>query len=158
MDVPAQPMEPVCCTADLAKYLPVPTVEYDGAKYYLDYDRPHSIGKVRDFMGTAGVVLRAYAWTMMLGADGLRECADVSVINNNYLEKKLLTIKGLSEAFAGNGYRRQEQVRYTWEELTKETGVGTDDINARICGLRHSSLLDQSPPVGNPRAHDFRAL
>jgi glycine dehydrogenase subunit 2 len=128
-----------CCTADLAKYLPVPTVEYDGAKYYLDYDRPHSIGKVRDFMGTAGVILRAYAWTMMLGADGLRECADVSVINNNYLEKKLLTIKGLSEAFAGNGYRRQEQVRYTWEELTNDTGVGTDDINARIVdyGIPH---------------------
>lgn len=128
-----------CCTADLAKYLPVPTVEYDGAKYYLDYDRPHSIGKVRDFMGTAGVVLRAYAWTMMLGADGLRECADVSVINNNYLEKKLLTIKGLSEAFAGNGYRRQEQVRYTWEELTEETGVTTDDINSRIVdyGIPH---------------------
>jgi glycine dehydrogenase subunit 2 len=128
-----------CCTAELAKYLPVPTVEFDGEKYYLDYDRPHSIGKIRDFMGTAGVILRAYAWTMMMGADGLRECADVSVINNNYLEKKLLTIKGLSEAFAGNGLRRQEQVRYTWEELTKETGVGTDDINARIVdyGIPH---------------------
>jgi glycine dehydrogenase subunit 2 len=128
-----------CCTEELAKYLPVPTVEFDGAKYYLDYDRPESIGKVRDFMGTAGVILRAYAWTMMLGADGLRECADVSVINNNYLEKKLLTIKGLSECFADNGLTRQEQVRYTWEKLTEETGVTTDDINNRIVdfGIPH---------------------
>src|SRR5690606_38682560 len=112
----------------LAKYLPVPIVAFDGEKYYLDYDRPHSIGKVRDFMGTADVILRAYAWTLSMGADGLRECADISVINNNYLEKKLLTIPGLSEAFAGNGMRRMEQVRYTWAPLTEETGVGTTEI------------------------------
>ncbi|GAB6173498.1 aminomethyl-transferring glycine dehydrogenase subunit GcvPB [Paradesulfitobacterium aromaticivorans] len=128
-----------CCKEEFAKFLPLPTVEFDGEKYYLDYNRPNSIGKVRDFMGTAGVILRAYAWTMAMGAEGLRECADISVLNNNYLEKKLVTIKGLSEAFAGNGYCRQEQVRYSWEQLQKDTGVGTDDINNRIVdyGIPH---------------------
>jgi len=121
-----------CCKAELAKFLPVPVVEFDGKKYYLDYNYPDSIGKVRDFFGTAGVVLRAYAWTMMLGAEGLRECADISVINNNYFEKKLLEIQGLSECFAANGHRRQEQVRYSWEKLKEDTGVGTSDVFNRV--------------------------
>lgn len=128
-----------CCTEELADYLPVPLVEYDGERYSLKSDSPLTIGKVRDFMGTAGVILRAYAWVMSLGAEGLRECAEISVMNNNYLEKKLLTIPGLSEAFANNGVRRMEQVRYTWEELTAETGVGTMDIRNRVAdyGIPH---------------------
>jgi glycine dehydrogenase subunit 2 len=129
----------LCCRKELAKYLPVPLVAFDGKKYFLDDDRPDSIGKVRDFMGTAGVILRAYAWTMMLGAEGLRECADISVINNNYLEKKLLQIRGLSECYRGNGLKRQEQVRYTWEKLMQDTGVGTADVCNRIVdyGIPH---------------------
>jgi len=122
----------LCVRNYLEKYLPKPTVEYDGAKYYLDYDRPHSIGKVRDFLGTTGVILKAYAWIMNLGAEGIREVADVSVLNNNYFRKKMLTIQGLSESFAGNGIQRLEQIRYTWEPLQKDTGVGTDDINTRL--------------------------
>lgn len=129
----------LCCTEDLAKFMPVPTVEYDGTKYHLSYDHPESIGKVRDFMGTAGVILRAYAWTMMMGADGLRECADVSVINNNYMEKKMMEVPGLSQAFAGNGHHRQEQIRYSWEKLKKDTGVGTNELRNRVVdyGLPH---------------------
>ncbi|MGI6331850.1 MAG: aminomethyl-transferring glycine dehydrogenase subunit GcvPB [Zhaonellaceae bacterium] len=121
-----------CCTEELAKYLPVPTVEFDGNKYYLDYNRPESFGKVRDFYGVAGVVLKAYAWTMNLGAEGLRACADISVINNNYMEKKVLAIPGITSAFQGNGITRQEQIRYSFEKLHADTGVGTDDVNARI--------------------------
>ncbi len=120
------------CREFLTKFLPKPTIEFDGDKFYRDYDRAESFGKVREYFGTAGVILRAYSWTMMHGAEGLRECANISVLNNNYLEKLLLSIKGLGEAFQGNGITRQEQIRYTWEELNKETGVGTDDINRRI--------------------------
>jgi glycine dehydrogenase subunit 2 len=122
----------VCVRDFLAPYLPTPTVEFDGEKYWLDYDRPESIGKVRDFLGTTGVILKAYAWMMNMGAEGIRECADVSVINNNYMRQKMLKIKGLGESFAGNGIQRQEQIRYTWEELQKDTGVGTDDVNCRL--------------------------
>ena len=129
----------LCCKEEFAKFMPVPTVGFDGKKYFLDYDHPESFGKVRDFWGTAGVILKAYAWTMNLGADGLRECADISVLNNNYLEKKLLTIPGLSECYQGNGYRRQEQVRYSWEKLKEDTGVGTTEVNYRAVdyGITH---------------------
>lgn len=117
---------------ELVKYLPAPLVEYDGEKYYLDYDIEKSIGKVRDFIGVAGVILKAYAWSAMMGAEGLRECADVSVINNNYMEKKMLQIRGITSAFQGNGITRQEQIRYSFEVLQKETGIGSDDFNQRI--------------------------
>ena len=122
----------ICVRDYLAKFLPVPTIEYDGKKYYLEYDRPDTIGKIRDFYGTTGVILKAYTWTMNMGAEGLRECADVSVINNNYMRKKMMKIKGLGEAYAGNNIKRMEQIRYTWEQLQKDTGVGTEDVNCRL--------------------------
>lgn len=120
------------CLEFLAKFLPKPTVEFDGNKYYLDYDRPDSIGKIRAYCGTAGVILRAYAWTMLHGPEGLTECAHISVLNNNYLEKMLLTIPGLGVAFQENGIVRQEQNRYSWDKLFKDTGVSTHDVNKRI--------------------------
>jgi glycine dehydrogenase subunit 2 len=69
---------------------------------------------------------------MMHGAEGIKECANISVLNNNYLRKMLLTIPGLSESFAGNGITRQEQIRYTWEKLYKDTGIGTEGVDNRI--------------------------
>lgn len=124
--------------SDLAKFLPYPTVEYDGKKYYLDYDRPESIGKVKGFMGTAPVVLRAYAWCMMMGPDGLREAAEISVLNNNYLQKKIEAIPGEVTRYA-KGHRRLEQVRYSWEKLKQDTGVGTEDVMRRLgdFGIQH---------------------
>jgi len=121
-----------CCRDFLAKYLPVPTVEFDSSKYWLDYDRPESIGKVRDYLGSAGVILRAYAWTAMMGPKGLRECADVSVINNNYMQKIMEAIPGVTSAFQGNGITRQEQIRYSFEKLKADVDIGSEDMNRRM--------------------------
>jgi glycine dehydrogenase subunit 2 len=117
-------------TQELARFLPVPLIEFDGAKYHLNYDRPESIGKIGPFYGVAPVVLRAYAWVMALGAEGLREVAEIAVLNNNYLLDKVLEIPGVSAPYAA-GKRRIEQVRYSWEELTKETGVHSEEIGLR---------------------------
>ena len=108
-----------------------PTVEYDGEKYYLDSDRPDSIGKLRMFYGVPSVLIRAYAYIRTLGADGMKQIAELSILNNNYLIKKLLEIKGLSMPFA-EGRFRMEQARLSWQELTEDTGVTTDDICRRI--------------------------
>lgn len=121
----------VMVTKELAKFLPLPVVSYDGTKYFLDYDRPDSIGKVRAFHGNVGVVLRSYAWTMMHGADGLLMAAKTAVLNNNYLEKQLRGTRGLAYPYA-SGKRRLDQIRWSWEQLTEETGVGTEDIRRRI--------------------------
>lgn len=126
-----------CCGAQgvreyLSKYLPMPVVKYDNGKYYLDYDRPDSIGKVRQFYGVIAAVLRAYAWVMSIGADGLKEVSELSILNNNYLMKRLLNeVRGISAPW-GEGQYRMEQVRYSFEKLKEETGVGTDDIDRRV--------------------------
>lgn len=112
---------------ELARFLPFPVIEFDGSKYHLNYDRPESIGKVRSFYGVAQVVLKAYAWVMSLGADGLKEVAEIAVLNNNYVLTKLLKIPGLSAPYA-KGKRRIEQVRYSWEKLMRDTGVHSEEI------------------------------
>lgn len=66
----------------LAPFLPVPTVEYDGSKYFLDYDRPESIGKVRSFYGNFQALLKAWMWCRTLGPDGLKEASVIAVLNN----------------------------------------------------------------------------
>jgi glycine dehydrogenase subunit 2 len=115
----------------LAKFLPVPVLKKEGKRYTLDYDRPESIGKVRDFYGNAQVILRTYAWIMSLGAEGLREVAEVAVLNNNYLEALLLAIPGITESY-GEGKRRLDQIRYSWERLAAETGVTSEDVERRM--------------------------
>ncbi|WP_349743563.1 glycine dehydrogenase subunit 2 [Roseateles cavernae] len=117
-------------TAALAPFLPRPRIVKDGAQYRIDQGEAQSIGKVAAFMGTASVVLRAYAWVMNLGAEGLREVAEVAVLNNNYMMSRLLQIPGLSAPYAA-GKRRIEQVRYSWAQLSEETGVGSGDIGLR---------------------------
>jgi glycine dehydrogenase subunit 2 len=118
-------------TKELIEYLPVPLVEFDGKKYYLNYNLPKSIGKVRSFYGAFPAILKAYAWIMSLGAEGLKEVAKIAVLNNNYLLKKIMEIKGATSPFKA-GKHRIEQVRYSWEKLYKETGVDTHAIAFRM--------------------------
>jgi glycine dehydrogenase subunit 2 len=116
---------------ELAKFLPTPVIGSKDGKFFLDCDRPDSLGKVRGFYGPLGVVVRSYAWTMMHGADGLLAAAQTAVLNNNYLAKKLENTRGLSYPYA-EGKRRLDQIRWSWEQLNKDTGVGTEDIDRRI--------------------------
>ena len=115
---------------ELARFLPVPVVEFNGEKYTLDFDRPDSVGKMRPFYGYAPAILRAYSWVMSLGAEGLREVAEVAVLNNNYLLHKMLAIPGVTAPYA-KGKHRIEQVRYSWEELAHETGVHSEQLGVR---------------------------
>ena len=141
---------------ELSKYLPKPVVSYDGEKYYLDYDRPDSIGKVREFHGNIPAVLRAYAWIMSLGAEGLEEVARTSVLNNNYLTKMLEQIKGTKRYYAPGEYRL-EQERWSWEKLTEDTGVGTMDIQRRIVDYGLQSFFMSHHPwiVPEPFTPEF---
>jgi len=73
----------------LKDFLPVPIVNYDGSKYYFDYNLPKSIGKVRSFYGNFSVLLKAYAYILQKGSDGLQKAAERAVLNSNYLKFKL---------------------------------------------------------------------
>lgn len=79
---------PVGVVAKLKDYLPTPTIEYDGEKYYRNYNIPHSIGKVRSFYGNFGVLVRAYAYILMMGSNLKLASAD-AVLNANYIKEKL---------------------------------------------------------------------
>lgn len=117
---------------ELIPFLPIPLVEYDENKgYYFNFDLPHSIGKVREFYGVFPAVLRAYAWIMSLGEEGLKEVANIAVLNNNYVKHRVMKIKGADISFPSTK-ERIEQVRYTWEKLTTETGVTSEDIIRRM--------------------------
>ncbi|MEM1983900.1 MAG: aminomethyl-transferring glycine dehydrogenase subunit GcvPB [Candidatus Korarchaeum sp.] len=118
---------------ELETFLPVPVVDRDGdGMYRLNYDLPDTIGKVREFYGVFPVVVRAYAWIMALGEEGLKEVARVAVLNNNYVMHRILReVRGADISYPANRHRI-EQVRYTWMKLKEETGVGTEDVIRRM--------------------------
>ena len=128
----------------LAELLPVPVVTYDGT-YHLDYGRPRSIGKIRDFHGNVECVVRAYAWIMSMGAEGLRTVAETSAINNSYLEKRLLAIPGITKRYP-KSKKRLDQIRYSLEKLREDTGVKKEDVSRRLVDLGIQSLWYAHPP------------
>ena len=84
---------PVGVKSFLKEFLPVPSIEFDGNKYYRNYNVEHTIGKVRSFYGNFGVLVRAYAYILMMGKNLKLASAD-AVLNANYIKEKL---KGVYE-------------------------------------------------------------
>ena len=80
---------PVGVKKDLVPFLPVPIVKKDNGKFYLDYDYPQSIGKMKDFYGHFGILVRAYAYILSMGNDGLKKASQMAVLNANYLKEHL---------------------------------------------------------------------
>ena len=80
---------PVGVKKELMPFLPVPVIEKTGEGYIPDYEKPLSIGKVKNFYGNFGVILRAYAYILTLGAQGLREVSEMAVLNANYMMNRL---------------------------------------------------------------------
>ncbi len=80
---------PVAVTAALEPFLPVPVVRETDGRYWLDYDRPQSIGKIRSFFGNVGVLVRTYCYLRTLGSEGLRQVAERAVLNANYLMARI---------------------------------------------------------------------
>jgi glycine dehydrogenase subunit 2 len=80
---------PLGVRENLAPFLPVPVVAKKNDDYYLDYDRPQSIGRIHGFYGNFGVMVKAYVYIRQLGAKGLREVSENAIINANYLKENL---------------------------------------------------------------------
>ena len=83
---------PVGVSERLVPFLPVSRVEkqQDGS-FILSYDKPKSIGYIAPFYGNFAVFLKAYAYILRLGGEGLRRASEYAVLNANYLHKKLAT-------------------------------------------------------------------
>ena len=81
---------PVGVSDKLVPYLPVSRVVKDpSGRFHLRYDYPKSIGYVAPFYGNFGVVLKAYAYMLRLGREGLVRVSENAVLAANYLRKKL---------------------------------------------------------------------
>lgn len=120
------------CSEDLAPLLPGPVVVRDGDRYRLDNDRPQSVGRVREFWGNVPQVVKAYAWARAMGADGIREAADLSVLANNYMETRLLQIPGVTRSHPRLDGYRMEMTRFSLEKLQQDTGIGVLDVQNRM--------------------------
>ena len=93
---------PVACTAALEPFLPRPVVvrtatptgegQVPQYSYTLDWDRPQSMGKVHTFFGNYGIVVRAMAFCLSHGGDGLKAATLRAIVNANYIRKELAGI------------------------------------------------------------------
>jgi len=110
----------------LTPYLPTPIVTFDGAKYHLVDAGDKSIGRIRAFWANFSVLVKTYAWILSMGADGLHNASEVSIINANYVLAKL------------KKYYRPAYDRYCEHECVltgrdyKKYGIKTLDIAKRL--------------------------
>ena len=79
---------PVAVVEKLKDFLPTPTIEFDGNKYFRNYNVKNSIESIKDFYGNFSVFVRAYAYILMLGQN-LKHASENAVLNANYLKEKL---------------------------------------------------------------------
>lgn len=81
---------PVGVSQRLLPYLPTPTVERrDDGTFFLDYNHPDSIGRVRAFNGNFNVLVRALTYMRSMGPEGLRRVGQLAVLNANYIRARL---------------------------------------------------------------------
>jgi glycine dehydrogenase subunit 2 len=139
---------PVGVQKELEKFLPVPLVEYDekGRRYYLNYDLPHSIGKIKGFYGNFGVLVRAYAYLLLMGAEGLNEVTEAAVLNANYIMRKLHAVKGYELKFDASGPCKHEVV-FSAEPLKRETGIGSHFVAKRLLDFGMHAPTYYFPPI-----------
>ncbi|HEV2903998.1 MAG TPA: aminomethyl-transferring glycine dehydrogenase subunit GcvPB [Pyrinomonadaceae bacterium] len=132
---------PCCCTKELEPFLPVPRVvrlsssevstrsDSDGADqatYALDTNYPQSIGRVKAFYGNYGMMLRALAYILTHGRDGLREATEAAVLNARYIAHGL--VSDYEKPFDG---APMHEVVFTDKRQARK-GVHTLDIAKRL--------------------------
>src|SRR6266851_3969718 len=118
---------PVACKRILEPFLPTPVVvtRADGS-LGLEYNRPQSVGRVRMFYGNFGMFVRALAYILANGPDGLRQTTEDAVLNANYIRAKL---EGTFELQYKT--RSLHEVVFS-DRLQARNGVKTGDMGKRL--------------------------
>lgn len=81
---------PIGVTERLRQFLPVPQAAFNGSEYFLDYEVQNSIGKIIQYYGNFGILVRAYVYILTCGGKGLEHVSERAVLNAAYLKEKLL--------------------------------------------------------------------
>ena len=118
---------PVAIRKTLEPFLPTPVVvtKADGTLGF-DYDRPHTVGRVRAFYGNFGMFVRALAYILANGPDGLRQTTEDAVLNANYIRKGLEGIYDLPYSTPS-----MHEVVFS-DKLQAKKGVRTMDLAKRL--------------------------
>jgi glycine dehydrogenase subunit 2 len=117
---------PVGVVSKLVPFLPIPVVKFNEGRYYFNYDRPLSIGKIKSFYGNFTVAVKTYAYILSMGPDGLKRASEMAVLNANYMMEKLKEYYTLP-------YDRICKHEFVISaEKQKELGVSALDIAKRL--------------------------
>ncbi len=118
---------PIAANDRLKEFLPVPTVDKAENKYFWvnEDKRPNTIGRLSAFGGNIGILLRAYIYMKLLGADGLQQASEIATLNANYLMKRLHK-EGFNIEFPER--RATHEFIVTLEPEHKEYGVTAADF------------------------------
>jgi len=125
---------PIAVHSPLAPYLPIPLVckgtsppPSTSPFFFLLFDRPKSIGRVRSFFGNVGILVRGYCYIRTLGAEGLREVSQNAVLNANYL---LALVRDVFEVPYGR--RCMHEFVASAKTLRREKKISAMDIAKRL--------------------------
>jgi glycine dehydrogenase subunit 2 len=124
---------PVGVKKFLKEFLPIPTIEYEDGRYTLGWGNKDSIGKIREDFGSFPVLVRAYAYLLSMGREGLRLSSGVAVLNTNYFARKVSGVRGISVPFGG--VMRKHEIVLSAADMARDTGINALDIS--------KSLLDR---------------
>ena len=122
---------PVGVAQRLLPFMPVPVVINDNGIFRnaIEADLPQSIGRMSANGGNAGVLLRAYIYARMLGAEGMHRVAEFATLNANYLLARLRQA-GFDLAYPTR--RASHEFIITLKKLKDETGVTAMDFAKRL--------------------------
>jgi glycine dehydrogenase subunit 2 len=117
---------PVGVKKSLEPYLPAPIIERQGETLRFDHHRPKSVGRIRSFHGNFGMFVRAWAFILAHGPDGLKRMSETAVLNANYLRRRLEKTWHLP-------YREPSLHEVVFSDKNLEaTGVRTLDVAKRL--------------------------
>jgi glycine dehydrogenase subunit 2 len=110
----------------LTPFLPSPRLKREGDQWKWNYDLPQSVGRVRAYYGNFGVLVRALAYIMAHGGNGLRQATLDALLNANYL-------RTLLEPHYELAYRAPSMHECVFsDDRQAKRGVRTGDIGKRL--------------------------
>lgn len=122
---------PVAVNERLKPFLPIPMVAKQGEQYQwlTEQECPQSIGRLSNFMGNAGILLRAYIYIRILGKEGLQRVAEFATLNANYL---MHCLKDVGYDLAYPQRRATHEFIITLQKQAKQWGISAMDIAKRL--------------------------
>lgn len=125
---------PVGVKKTLEPFLPIPRICKKKNQYFFSYEHPQSIGKIKEFYGNIGVLIRAYTYLQLMGGNGLKEASEIAVLNANYLKEKILKEPLFTLPYAS---LRKHEFVMSGEQLLQKKKVRAMDVAKRLLDYGH---------------------